>query len=162
MLLFCVQELIEQAAQVRPSMLPPLQEGLASYLASVTGTEGQGKLLLSRQGCWEWGVDLPAAATLLQGLTLAADLKLPTGVALLPPSFKADLPQRWVCLCSVHLMHVVMLAESYVQGLAHRHTHTVHSVSASSSNGYCTGGSLAHYTHCLQQAVFMTLRFYTL
>ena len=79
-------------------MLPPLQNGLASYLASVTGTEGQGKLLLSRQGCWEWGVDLPAAATLLQGLTLAADLKLPTGLALLPPSFKADLPQRWVCV----------------------------------------------------------------
>lgn len=137
-------------------MLPPLQNGLASYLASVTGTEGQGKLLLSRQGCWEWGVDLPAAATLLQGLTLAADLKLPTGLALLPPSFKADLPQRWVCLCWVHLLHVVLLAELCV------HTYTFHSIPASSSNGYCIGGSLADYPHCLQQAVFMILCCYTL
>lgn len=74
-------------------MLPHLQRGVAQYLSAVIGTEGQGKLLVSNQGNWEWGVDLPAAATLLQGLTLAADLK-PTGQSLIPASFKADLPQR--------------------------------------------------------------------
>ncbi len=89
-----LQELIEQAAQVRPGILQPLQEGMAHYLTSVTGTEGKGRLLVSKQGSWESGVDPPAAATLLQGLTLAAELKLPKGVSLIPASFRADLPQR--------------------------------------------------------------------
>ena len=92
--LFHVQELIEEAVQVWPKMLPHLQRGIGQYLSAVIGTEGQGKLLVSNQGSWEWGVDLPAAATLLQGLTLAADLKLPKGQSLIPASFKADLPQR--------------------------------------------------------------------
>ncbi len=90
----CVQELIEEAAQVWPDMLPHLQRGIAQCLSAVIGTEGQGKLLVSNQGNWEWGVGLPAAATLLQGLTLAADLRLPQGQSLIPASFKADLPQR--------------------------------------------------------------------
>ena len=89
-----VQELIEEAAQVWPDMLSHLQRGIAQYLSAVIGTEGQGKLLVSNHGNWEWGVDLPAAATLLQGLTLAADLKLPKGQSLIPTSFKTDLPQR--------------------------------------------------------------------
>ena len=89
-----VQELIEEAAQVWPDMLPHLQRGIALYLSAVIGTEGQGKLLFSHQGNWEWGVDLPAAATLLQGLTLAADSKLPKKQSLIPASFKAALPQR--------------------------------------------------------------------
>ena len=90
-----MQELIEQAAQKRPALLKPLQHGMATYLSAVTGTEGQGRLLVSKgQGVWEWGVDLPAAATLVQGLTLAADPNLPKGVHLIPASFKADLPYK--------------------------------------------------------------------
>ena len=89
-----MQELIEQAAQVRPGILKPLQKSMTHYLSRVIGTEGQGRLLVPKQGCWEWGVDLPAAATLLQGLTLAADTKLPRGLSLIPAAFKVDLPQR--------------------------------------------------------------------
>ena len=90
-----MQELIEQAAQKRPALLRPLQNGMATYLSVVTGAEKQGRLLVSKgQGVWGWGVDLPAAATLVQGLTLAADPNLPRGVHLIPASFKADLPHK--------------------------------------------------------------------
>ncbi|KAL3135934.1 hypothetical protein ABBQ32_006979 [Trebouxia sp. C0010 RCD-2024] len=93
------KELIEQAAQKRPSLLKPLQHGMATYLSAVTGAEGQGRLLVSRrQGVWEWGMDLPAAATLLQGLTLAADPNLPRGAQLIPASFQADLPHKLLSL----------------------------------------------------------------
>ena len=86
---------MEQAAQKRSSLLRPLQQGMATYLSAVTGAKGQGRLLVSRgQGVWEWGMDLPAAATLLQGLTLAADPNLPRGVQLIPASFQAELPQK--------------------------------------------------------------------
>ncbi|DBA87792.1 TPA: hypothetical protein ACH3X1_004789 [Trebouxia sp. C0004] len=98
------KELIEEAAQVWPGMLPHLQRGIGRYLSAVIGTEGQGTLLVSDRGDWEWGVDLPAAATLLQGLTLAADLKLPQGQSLIPASFKADLPQRFLFLAA-NLQH---------------------------------------------------------
>ena len=95
LLILCMQELIEQAAQKRPALLKPLQHGMATYLSAVTGAEGQGRLLVSKgQGVWGWGVDLPAAATLVQGLTLAADPNLPKGVHLIPASFKADLPHK--------------------------------------------------------------------
>lgn len=94
-----MQELIQQAALKRPALLKPLQQGMATYLSAVTGTEGQGRLLISKgQGAWDWVVDMPAAATLLQGLTLAADPDLPKGVHLIPASFKADLPNKYALL----------------------------------------------------------------
>lgn len=86
---------MEQAAEKRPGLMRPLQQGMAAYLSAVTGAEGQGRLLVAKgQGVWKWGVDLPAAAILLQGLTLAADLKLPKGIDLVPPTFRANLPLK--------------------------------------------------------------------
>ena len=103
--ILCLQELIQQAALKRPALLKPLQQGVSTYLSAVTGAEGQGRLLVSKgQGVWEWGVDLPAAATLLQGLTLAADPDLPRGVHLIPASFKADLPNKYALLSLLGLL----------------------------------------------------------
>lgn len=105
-----MQEFIEQAAKKRPSLLQPLQQGMATYLSAVTGAEGQGRLLVSRgQGVWEWGMDLPAAATLLQGLTLAANPNLPRGAHLIPASFQADLPHKYNSSDSPHCNHRMKL-----------------------------------------------------
>lgn len=90
-----VQDVIQHLGQLDSNHISALQERLADYLNTVIGPEGQGRLLVSHgKGSWQWGRDLAAAASLIQGLTLAADAKLPQGHALVPPQFKADLPDR--------------------------------------------------------------------
>lgn len=90
-----LQEVIQQVCKVQPDQLPALQAELRDYLDAVIGPQGQGRLLVSQgQGSWEWGADLAAAARLLQGLTLAADVVLPAGQALIPHQYKQELPQR--------------------------------------------------------------------
>ena len=89
-----MQSVIQLAAQARPATLQPLQQGISTYLSNATGTEGGRCLLVSKGTEWQWGVDLPAAATFLQGLTVAADTSLPDGLSLISASFKSDLPNR--------------------------------------------------------------------
>ena len=106
--LVLLQDVIQQVGQQRPEQLPALLSSLEMYLHAVIGPQGQGRLLVSRgQGSWEWGADLAAAARLLQGLTLAADVVLPKGQALIPLQYKKELPQRWanylpLMVCYLH------------------------------------------------------------
>ena len=95
-----MQAVIQLSARAKPGMLKPLQQGIATYLSAVTGAEGFNgnengrRLLVSKGNEWEWGLDLSAAATFLQGLTLAADTTLPDGLSLIPASFKSNLRHR--------------------------------------------------------------------
>ena len=90
-----LQDVIQHIGQQHPEQLPALLSCLEGYLHAVIGPQQQGRLLVSHgQGSWEWGADLAAAARLLQGLTLAADVALPEGQALIPPQYQKELPQR--------------------------------------------------------------------
>lgn len=94
--LVLLQDVIQQVGQQRPEQLAALLSSLEMYLHAVIGPQGQGRLLVSRgQGIWEWGADMAAAARLLQGLTLAADVVLPKAQTLIPLQYKNELPQRW-------------------------------------------------------------------
>ncbi|KAK9829312.1 hypothetical protein WJX72_005143 [[Myrmecia] bisecta] len=92
------KELLEAAATSEPALLQSLRTALDEYLSPLLSGSGSGRLLISKDGVWEWGLDLPAAAALLHGLTLVAELKVDATLALMPASVKASLPAKFLTL----------------------------------------------------------------